>query len=153
MPLSVILPVAFALLGGMVGLRVRGMALDVYGQIGLVLLIGLAAKNAILIVEFAKDRLERGGIDALSAAEEGARTRYRPVMMTAFAFIFGVIPLVIATGAGAGARTSIGTTVFGGMLLASFIGVLFIPALFAGFEFLTAHTSRMMRRGRRRPEE
>jgi multidrug efflux pump len=153
LPLSVILPVAFALLGGMVGLRVRGMALDVYGQIGLVLLIGLAAKNAILIVEFAKDRLERGGIDARSAAEEGARTRYRPVMMTAFAFIFGVIPLVIATGAGAGARTSIGTTVFGGMLLASFIGVLFIPALFAGFEFLTAHTSRMMRRGRRRPEE
>ena len=72
-------------------------------------------------------------------------------MMTAFAFIFGVIPLVIATGAGAGARTSIGTTVFGGMLLASFIGVLFIPALFAGFEFLTSHASRMMRRGPRRP--
>lgn len=146
LPLSVILPVVFAMLGGLIALRVRGMALDVYGQIGLVLLIGLAAKNAILIVEFAKDRLDRGGVDVRDAAEAGARTRYRPVMMTALAFIFGVIPLVVATGAGAGARASIGTTVFGGMVLASFIGVLFVPALFAGFEILSTRTRRLLRR-------
>ncbi len=126
------------------------MALDVYGQIGLVLLIGLAAKNAILIVEFAKDRFERGDIAVREAAEEGARTRYRPVMMTALAFIFGVIPLVIATGAGAGARQSIGTTVFGGMVLASFIGTLFVPALFAAFEVLSARTSWLLRRRRKK---
>ncbi len=151
LPLSVMLPVSFALLGGLIALLVRGMALDVYGQIGLVLLIGLAAKNAILIVEFSKDRLERGGIDARGAAEEGARTRYRPVMMTALAFIFGVVPLVIATGAGAGGRRSIGTTVFGGMVLASFIGVLFVPSLFAGFEVLSERSARLFRR--RRPRQ
>jgi hydrophobe/amphiphile efflux-1 (HAE1) family protein len=134
LPLSVMLPVSFALLGGLIGLMVRGMSLDVYGQIGLVLLIGLAAKNAILIVEFAKDRLGHGGAAVLHAAEEGARIRYRPVMMTALAFIIGVLPLVLATGAGAAARRSIGTTVFGGMVLASFIGVLFVPALFVAFE-------------------
>ena len=146
LPLSVILPVAFALFGGLLALVLRGMALDVYGQIGLVLLIGLAAKNAILIVEFAKDRLERGGVDVRAAAEEGARTRYRAVMMTALAFIIGVIPLVLATGAGAGARQSIGTTVFGGMILASFIGVLFVPPLFVLFEIIGGATSRFIRR-------
>ncbi len=102
LPLSVILPVVFALLGGLLGIMLRGMALDVYGQIGLVLLIGLAAKNAILIVEFAKDRLERGGIDVRDAAEEGARTRYRPVMMTALAFIFGVLPAGVRDRGGRG---------------------------------------------------
>ncbi len=154
LPLSVMLPVSFALVGGLLALMVRGMALDVYGQIGLVLLIGLAAKNAILIVEFAKDRLERGDVSVLQAADEGARTRYRPVMMTALAFIIGVIPLVIATGAGAGGRVSIGTTVFGGMVLASFIGVLFVPMLFVGFEVLAARTARLFkRRSREHPAE
>ncbi len=146
LPLSVLLPVSFALLGGLVALLFRGIALDVYAQIGLVLLIGVSAKNNILIVEFAKDRLERGDIDARAAGEEGARTRYRPVMMTALAFIFGMVPMVIATGAGAGARQSIGTTVFGGMALASFVGVLFVPALFAGFEIMTARTRNLFRR-------
>ena len=146
LPLSVMLPVAFASLGGLVALLLRASALDVYGQIGLVLLIGLAAKNAILIVEFAKDRLERGGTPLVAAAEEGARTRYRPVMMTALAFIVGVVPLVIATGAGAGARQSIGTTVFGGMVLASFIGVLFVPPLFVAFERVGEAALRMVRR-------
>ena len=154
LPLSVMLPVSFAVVGGLLGLMVRGMALDVYGQIGLVLLIGLAAKNAILIVEFAKDRLDRGKVDVRQAADEGAVTRYRPVMMTALAFIIGVIPLVIATGAGAGGRQSIGTTVFGGMILASFIGVLFVPMLFVGFEVLSARTARLFgRRSREHPAE
>ena len=153
LPLSVMLPVSFALLGGLVGLVVRGMSLDVYGQIGLVLLIGLAAKNAILIVEFAKDRLERGGTTVRHAAEEGAHIRYRPVMMTALAFIIGVIPLVLATGAGAGARRSIGTTVFGGMVFASFIGVLFVPALFVAFELLREAVLKRIRHRVHHPAE
>jgi multidrug efflux pump subunit AcrB len=153
LPLSVMLPVAFALLGGLVGIAVRSMPLDVYGQVGLVLLIGLSAKNAILIVEFSKDRLARGDIDVVGAAEEGARTRYRPVMMTALAFIVGVIPLVVASGAGAGARQSIGTTVFGGMVLASFLGVLFVPDLFVVFEQMREAVSRRLRRRRTEPAE
>jgi multidrug efflux pump subunit AcrB len=107
-------------------------------------LIGIAAKNAILIVAFAKNRLESEHVAVIEAAEEGARVRYRPVMMTALAFIIGVIPLVVATGAGAAARQSIGTAVFGGMLLASFVGVLFVPALFVGFERLGQFSSRLI---------
>jgi hydrophobe/amphiphile efflux-1 (HAE1) family protein len=149
LPFAVILPVSFALLGGLVALWLRHMPLDVYGQVGLVLLIGLAAKNAILIVEFSKDRLEEHGGTIEAAAEEGARTRYRPVMMTALAFIIGVVPLVIATGAGAGARQSIGTTVFGGMILATFVGVLFIPPLFVISEKITERLSRKTRRRRK----
>ncbi len=142
LPFAVTLPVGFALLGGLVSLRLRGMPLDVYGQVGLVLLIGLSAKNSILIVEFAKDRLQKGGISIAAAGEEGARTRYRPVMMTALAFIIGVAPLVIATGAGAGARQSIGTTVFGGMIVATLVGVLFIAPLFVVAENISKRLSR-----------
>jgi len=102
---------------------------DVYSQIGLVMLIGLAAKNAILIVEFAKDEFERGRPLA-DAALEGARLRLRPILMTSFAFILGCVPLWIATGAGAVSRQIMGTTVIGGMLAASIIGIVFVPALF-----------------------
>jgi multidrug efflux pump len=150
LPLSVMIPVTFAVLGGLLAIHLRGLALDVYGQIGLVLLIGLAAKNAILIVAFAQERLKRGNVTVRDAADEGARTRYRPVMMTALAFIIGVVPLVVATGAGAGGRKSIGTTVFGGMILASFVGVLFVPVLFVGFELLAENASRFLRGERRK---
>jgi HAE1 family hydrophobic/amphiphilic exporter-1 len=102
---------------------------DVYSQIGLVMLIGLAAKNAILIVEFAKDEYEQGK-PLMDAALEGARLRLRPILMTSFAFILGCVPLWTASGAGAVARQIMGTTVIGGMLAASLIGVFFIPAIF-----------------------
>ncbi|HET8996205.1 MAG TPA: multidrug efflux RND transporter permease subunit [Acetobacteraceae bacterium] len=153
LPLSVVLPVVFALLGGLFAILVRGMALDVYAQIGLVLLIGLAAKNAVLIVEFAKYRWERGDVSLEQAGEEGARTRFRPVMMTAMAFIIGVIPLVLASGAGAGARESIGTTVFGGMIFASLIGILFVPPLFVAFERLSERIVRLFRGRHEHPAE
>jgi hydrophobic/amphiphilic exporter-1 (mainly G- bacteria), HAE1 family len=102
---------------------------DVYSQIGLVMLIGLAAKNAILIVEFAKDEYESGR-PLVDAALEGARLRLRPILMTSFAFILGTVPLYAATGAGSVARQIMGTTVIGGMLAASMVGVFFIPVVF-----------------------
>jgi HAE1 family hydrophobic/amphiphilic exporter-1 len=102
---------------------------DVYSQIGMVMLIGLAAKNAILIVEFAKEQYEQGK-PLVDAALEGARLRLRPILMTSFAFILGCVPLWTATGAGSVARQVMGTTVIGGMLAASAIGIFFIPAIF-----------------------
>jgi len=108
---------------------VRGTPNDLYFQIGLVTLIGLAAKNAILIVEFAV-KARDAGKSAAEAAVEAARVRFRPLVMTSMAFVLGVIPLVLASGAGAGARRSMGTGVFGGMLLDTFVATLFIPLFF-----------------------
>ena len=129
LPLAVILAVPFALFGALAAVMIRGMPNDIYFQIGLVVLIGLASKNAILIVEFAAQKREEG-MGILDAALEGARLRLRPIVMTSLAFILGVFPLVISTGAGAAARRSMGTGVFGGMLAATFIATIFIPMFF-----------------------
>jgi multidrug efflux pump subunit AcrB len=102
---------------------------DVYFQIGLLVLIGLAAKNAILIVEFAAQEMTKG-LSPMEAAVEAARLRFRPIVMTSLAFVLGVVPLVVATGAGGASRQSMGTGVFGGMLVATFVATLFIPLFF-----------------------
>jgi HAE1 family hydrophobic/amphiphilic exporter-1 len=133
MPFMVILAVPLALFGALLAVWIRGMQIDVYSQIGFVMLIGLSAKNAILIVEFAKRRREEG-LSIVEAAMEAARLRLRPILMTAFAFILGVVPLMLATGAGAASRQSIGTTVFGGMLAATLLTLLFVPVFYATIE-------------------
>ena len=130
LPASVLLAVPFAVLGALLFVAVRGMENDIYFQIGLVVLIGLAAKNAILIVEFAHQGVLQGK-PAIEAAVEAARLRFRPIVMTSLAFVLGVLPLVFATGAGAAARQSMGTGVAGGMILATFIAPVFVPLFFA----------------------
>jgi multidrug efflux pump subunit AcrB len=129
LPLAVIMAVPFALCGALLAIFFRGMPNDIYFQIGLITLIGLAAKNAILIVEFATQKLEEG-MSVADAAIEAARLRFRPIVMTSMAFVLGIVPLVIATGAGSAARRSMGTGVFGGMLMATFIATIFIPLFF-----------------------
>jgi HAE1 family hydrophobic/amphiphilic exporter-1 len=133
LPFSVLLTVPIAVFGAFVGLMLRKFDLDVYGQIGIVMLIGLSAKNAILIVEFAKYRLEEGR-SLVDAALEGARLRLRPILMTSFAFILGCVPLWAATGSGSASRRILGTVVISGMLAATLIAVFLIPLLFVVFE-------------------
>ena len=133
LPFSVLLGTPIAVFGAFVALWLRGFENDVYAQIGLVMLIGLSAKNAILIVEFARSERLRGK-GALEAALEGARIRLRPILMTAFAFILGTIPLAIASGAGAVARRILGTAVIGGMLAATLLAIFIIPVAYYGVE-------------------
>ena len=141
LPLAIILIVPMCLLAAVTGLLIRGMNIDILAQIGFVVLVGLAAKNAILIVEFAKQSEEEGAT-ASQAAVNAARTRLRPILMTSFAFVFGVIPLAVATGAGSEMRQVLGTAMFFGMLGVTVFGLLFTPMFYV--------TVRRLAGGRRR---
>jgi HAE1 family hydrophobic/amphiphilic exporter-1 len=146
LPWAVLLGTPVVVLGAFFGIWVMGLEANVYVQIGLVMLIGLAAKNAILIVEFAKMEREKGK-PALDAALEAARLRFRPILMTAFAFIMGVVPLMLATGSGAASRAVMGTAVFFGMLVATVIGIFIYPALFVLIDTVSSRGSAQVARG------
>jgi len=141
LPFSVLLSVPVAVVGAFAGLLLRKFDFDVYAQVGVVMLIGLAAKNAILIVEFAKFRSEEGR-DLVTAALEGARLRLRPILMTSFAFILGCVPLWIAEGSGAASRRILGTVVISGMLTATLLAIFLIPMLYVQIEKLATWRSR-----------
>jgi multidrug efflux pump subunit AcrB len=132
-PFAVLFALPLGIFGALTAILLRSYAYDIYTQIGIVTLIGLAAKNAILIVEFAKDSHEQGK-SVRDAAMEAAHLRLRPILMTSFAFILGVVPLVIATGASSAARRSLGTVVFGGMLTATLLAIFIVPVLYVLIE-------------------
>ena len=144
-PAAVVLVVPIALVGVLLGQLARGYDNNLYTQVGLVLMIALASKNAILIVEFARDLHQRDGLPTAEAAVEATRRRFRPIVMTSFAFILGVVPLVVATGAGAASQQAIGTVVFGGMLASTLLAIPFVPVFYVALEGL----SERMRKGRR----
>jgi len=147
LPFSVLLSTPVAVLGAYGGLLLRRLDNNVFAQIGLVMLIGLTAKNAILIVEFAKLEHEKNGRDIVDAALEGARLRLRPILMTSFAFILGCVPLWTAKGAGAVGRVVLGTAVITGMLAATILGVFLVPVLFVVVERL------MVKKEKKHPEQ
>jgi len=138
LPFIVLLAVPMALLGALGAQWLRGLQNDVFCQVGLVMLVGLSSKNAILIVEFA-EQLRGRGVPLVEAAIQGATIRLRPILMTSLAFILGVVPLVLATGAGENGRHSVGTTVFGGMIMSTFMNLFFIPVLYLIIEGWREH--------------
>jgi HAE1 family hydrophobic/amphiphilic exporter-1 len=140
-PWSVIMAVPMGILGALLFTIARDFTNNVYMQVGLVLLIGMVCKNSILIVEFAKEKRESGK-GVVEAALEAARLRFRPILMTAISSLLGTLPLLIATGAGAGSRKSLGTAVFGGMLVATVLGVLLTPSLYRMIQGMTEKFSR-----------
>jgi HAE1 family hydrophobic/amphiphilic exporter-1 len=142
LPFSVLLSTPVAVLGAFAGLMSRHFDNNVYAQIGLIMLVGLTAKNAILIVEFAREQMRHQGKGVVDAALAGARLRLRPILMTSFAFVFGCVPLWVATGAGSAARQVLGTAVVAGMLAATVLGVFFIPALFVAVEKISTRRRR-----------
>jgi multidrug efflux pump subunit AcrB len=150
-PLAVLLSLPLGLFGALLAVYLRHFPYDIYTQIGIVTLIGLAAKNAILIVEFAKDSHDKEGMSPRDAALHAARLRLRPILMTSFAFILGVVPLFVATGAGAASRRSLGTAVFGGMLAATLLAIFFVPVQYYVIESIVER--RKKRRQQRTPTE
>src|SRR5258706_7070434 len=150
LPFIILLGVPMALLGALGAQRLRGLDNDVYCQIGLVMLIGLSSKNGILIVEFA-EQLRRRGRSIAEAAAEAARIRLRPILMTSFAFILGVLPLVFASGAGQASRPSVGTTGFGGMIPSTLLDPFFVPVLYVGIKGLTDRLRGAITRSARAP--
>ncbi|MBO5739330.1 efflux RND transporter permease subunit [bacterium] len=146
LPIAVLMISPIALVGALFFQYISGLALDIYAQVGLVMLVGLSTKQAILIVEFAKDAMEKDGLGYLEASMQAAKLRFRAVMMTNIAFILGLIPLVFAQGAGAGSRHSIGVSVFGGMLAVAFIGSILVPAFFVAVNVMKEKTAKYIYR-------
>ncbi|MGD1068472.1 MAG: efflux RND transporter permease subunit, partial [Vulcanimicrobiaceae bacterium] len=141
LPLAVILVVPMCLLSAIAGVWIANMDINIFTQIGFVVLVGLASKNAILIVEFA-NQLRATGLTAIEAVQRAARTRLRPILMTSLAFVFGIFPLVIATGAGSNSRNSLGTALFGGMILSTILNLVVVPVLYILVEGLRERVHR-----------
>ena len=150
LPFAVITAVPFAVLGALLAIWMRGLNVDIYFQVGLLVLIAMSAKNAILVVEFASKMHLHEGLSIKEAALKAARIRFRPVIMTSMAFILGVLPLALATGAGEGARNSLGTPIVGGMILATYVAILFIPMF---FELLQTGTEKLFPGKRKRADQ
>ena len=150
LPFVIMLAVPVAMMGALGFILLRGLVNDVFCQVGLLMLVGLASKNAVLIVEFA-EQLRHQGKSVVDAAIQAADTRLRPILMTSFAFLLGVLPLVLASGAGSASRKSLGTAVFGGMLLSTFVNLVFIPVLYTLVE--TARTRLLKRHEHSKPPD